>query len=107
YLRLLRIPEERVVEHPRAYLLRVAANVIADWRALQRPYETRPPEELEQVSEPDEGAERYDRQRRVERIERALAALPAHYRSAVVLKTRHGLNYGEIAAHLGVSERMV
>lgn len=30
YLRLLRIPEERVVEHPRAYLLRVAANVIND-----------------------------------------------------------------------------
>jgi len=107
YLRLLRIPEERVVEHPRAYLLRVAANVIADWRAGQRPYESRPLEELDQPAEGEDGAESYDRQRRAERIERALAALPAHYRAAVVLKTRHGLSYGEIAAHLGVSERRV
>jgi RNA polymerase sigma-70 factor (ECF subfamily) len=107
YLRLLRIPEERVVEHPRAYLLRVAANVIADWRAGQKPYETRPPEELDQPAETEDGAERYDRLRRLERVERALRTLPAHYRAAVVLKTRHGLSYGEIADHLGVSERMV
>lgn len=109
YLRLLRIPEERVVEHPRAYLLRVAANVIADWRTGQKLYETRPPEELDRPAETDDdGAENdYDRQRSVERIERALAHLPAHYRSAVVLKTRHGMSYEEIAGHLGISERMV
>lgn len=107
YLRLLRIPEERVVEHPRAYLLRVAAHVIADWRAGQKTYETRPPEELDIAVHADDAAECYDRARRRERVERALAGLPAHYRSAVVLKTRHGLSYGEIAGHLGVSERMV
>lgn len=107
YLRLLRIPEERVVEHPRAYLLRVAANVIADWRAGQKTYETRPPEELDVAVDSEDSAESYDRAKRRERVERALAALPAHYRSAVVLKTRHGMSYGEIAGHLGISERMV
>lgn len=107
YLRLLRIPEERVVEHPRAYLLRVAANVINDWRAGQKLYETRPPEELERAPGPDDSGEQYDRKKRLERVDRALAGLPAHLRSAVVLKTRHGMTYGEIAGHLGVSERMV
>lgn len=107
YLRLLRIPEERVVEHPRAYLLRVASNVIADWRAGQKLCETRPPEELDVAVHPEDFAESYDRAKRMQRVERALAGLPAHYRSAVVLKTRHGLSYGEIAGHLGISERMV
>lgn len=107
YLRLLRIPEDRIVEHPRAYLLRVAANVIHDWRAGQKLYETRPPEELDQAPAPDDSGEHYDRKKRLERVERALAGLPPHYRSAVVLKTRHGMSYGEIAGHLGVSERMV
>lgn len=107
YLRLLRIPEDRVVEHPRAYLFRVAANVIHDWRAGQRVLETRPPEELDRLAAPDDSAAEYERARRLERIERALNALPAHYRATLVLKTTHGMTYEEIAAHLGVSERMV
>ncbi len=107
YLRLLRIPEDRVVEHPRAYLFRVAANVIHDWRAGQRVVETRPPEELDRFAAPDDSAENYERAGRLERIERALNALPAHCRAAIVLKTTHGMSYAEIAAHLGVSERMV
>lgn len=107
YLRLLRIPEDRVVEHPRAYLFRVAANVINDWRAGQRILETRPTEELDRFAAPDDSAAAYAQAKRLERIERALQALPAHYRGAIVLKTTHGMTYEQIAAHLGVSERMV
>lgn len=107
YLRLLRIPEGRVVEHPRAYLFRVAANVVNDWRAGQRMLETRPPEELDRIAGAQDSAEEYEKTKRLERIERALNALPPHYRSTIVLKTTHGLTYEEIAAHLGVSERMV
>jgi RNA polymerase sigma-70 factor (ECF subfamily) len=107
YLRLLRIPESRVVEHPRAYLFRVAANVLNDWRAGQKIVETRPPEELDQLPGRQDSAEDYDRDQRAERIRKALDALPPHYRSAIVLKTQHGMTYEEIAARLGVSERMV
>ncbi|HET6631049.1 MAG TPA: sigma-70 family RNA polymerase sigma factor [Woeseiaceae bacterium] len=107
YLRLLRIPENRVVEHPRAYLFRVAANVINDWRTGQKMLETRPTEELDRFAGPDDSADHYENARRLERIERALKALPAHYRATIVLKTTHGMTYEEIAAHLGVSERMV
>lgn len=107
YLRLLRIPEDRVVEHPRAYLFRVAANVINDWRAGQKVLETRPTEELDRFAGPDDSADHYENLKRFERVERALNALPAHYRATIVLKTTHGMTYDEIAAHLGVSERMV
>ena len=107
YLRLLRIPENRVVEHPRAYVFRVAANVINDWRAGQKMLETRPTEDLDRIPDRQDSAEDYDRQKRLERVARALNALPAHYRSTIVLKTQHGMTYGEIAGHLGVSERMV
>ena len=107
YLRLLRIPEDRVVEHPRAYLFRVAANVINDWRAGQRLFETRPTEELDRFAAPDDSAADYEEAKRLERIERALDALPAHYRATIVLKTAHGMTYQQIAEHLGVSERMV
>lgn len=107
YLRLLRIPENRIVEHPRAYLFRIAANVLNDWRAGQRILETRPPEELDRFAGPSDSAEEYERTRRLERMNRALNALPAHYRATIALKTTHGMTYEEIAAHLGVSERMV
>ncbi len=107
YLRLLRIPEDRVVEHPRAYLFRVAANVINDWRAGQKLLETRPPQDMERFAGRDDNAEHYEKAKRLQRIERALNALPAHYRAAIVLKTTHGMTYAEIATHLGISERMV
>lgn len=107
YLRLLRIPEDRVVEHPRAYVFRVAVNVINDWRAGQKMLETRPTEELDKFPDRHDTPLDYDRQKRLERVERALDALPAHYRSTIVLKTQHGMTYEQIAGHLGVSERMV
>ena len=107
YLRLLRIPESKVVEHPRAYVFRVAVNVIHDWRAGQKLFETRPPDDMDKFQSRQVTADDYDDRERLERIERALNTLPAHYRATIVLKTQHGLSYKEIAGHLGVSERMV
>ena len=40
----------------------------------------------------------------VARLERALAGLPEHYRSAVVLRDVYGLTIEEIAKQLGISE---
>jgi RNA polymerase sigma factor (sigma-70 family) len=107
FLRLLRIPEDRVVEHPRAYLFRVAVNVLNDWRADQRMFETRPPDDFDKLETTRETEEDYDARKRLEAIDRALRSLPRHYRATIVLKTRDGLSYKEIASHLGVSERMV
>lgn len=107
YLRLLRVPEDRVIDHPRAYLFRVAANVVNDWRAGQRLLETRPPEALEEIPAPEDTGESYDQRLQSERVGRAIASLPPVYRATLLLKVQHGLTYGEIATHLGVSERMV
>lgn len=107
YLRLLRIPESRVVEHPRAYVFRVAVNVVNDWRAGQKLFETRPPDDMDKFESRQDSPDDYDNPERLRRIERALDALPAHYRATIVLKTQHGMTYKEIAGHLGVSERMV
>jgi RNA polymerase sigma-70 factor (ECF subfamily) len=107
YLRLLRVPEDRVIDHPRAYLFRVAANVVNDWRAGQRLLETRPPEALEEIPGREDSSEDYEQRQQSERVSRAIASLPPIYRATLLLKVQHGMTYGEIAARLGVSERMV
>lgn len=107
YLRLLRVPEDRVIDHPRAYLFRVAANVVNDWRAGQRLLETRPPEAMEEIPAPTDNGEDYDQRRRSERIGKAIASLPSIYRATLLLKVQHSMTYGEIAGQLDVSERMV
>jgi RNA polymerase sigma-70 factor (ECF subfamily) len=107
FLRLLRVPEDRVIEHPRAYLFRVAANVINDWRAGQKMFETRAPEELDNVPGPDDCDEEYDDRKRKDRIRHAIDSLPPHYRAALLLSAQHGMTYREVASHMDVSERMV
>lgn len=107
YLRLLRVPEDRVIDHPRAYLFRVAANVINDWRAGQKLVETRDPGALDEMPGPADSAADYDRRQQAEQVDRAIRSLPTLYRAALLLKSQHGMTYGEIAGHLGVSERMV
>lgn len=107
YLRLLRVPDDRVIEHPRAYLFRVAANVLNDWRAGQKVFETRAPEDLDQVPAQHDCDADYDDRRRAEQVKRAIESLPARYRASLLLSAQHGMTYREIAAHLDVSERMV
>ena len=107
FLRLLRVPEDRVIEHPGAYLFRVAANVVNDWRTGQKMLETASPEDLDRDPAPDDNDEDYDNVKRQQQVRDALRALPAHYRAALLLKAQHGMTYREIASRLDVSERMV
>lgn len=107
FLRLLRVPEHRAIDHPRAYLFRVAANVVNDWRAGQRLFETRDPEVLDQIPDYNNIVEDYDQKKRDLQIRNAIKSLPPLYRAALLLKVQHSMNYREIAAHLNVSERMV
>jgi RNA polymerase sigma-70 factor (ECF subfamily) len=107
YLRLLRVPDDRVIEHPGAYLFRVAANVVNDWRSGQKMFETRAPEDLDKVPAPDDCDESYDDRKQKEQIQQAIESLPAHYRATLLLSVQHGMTYREIASHLDVSERMV
>lgn len=107
FLRLLRLDDPAVVNHPRAFLFRIAANVVDDWRDRHYRLSVQSPERfdmLESSADPGSDAVASERERA---IVRALDRLPSAQRSAVVLKTRHGMTHKAIAEHLGVSERMV
>lgn len=107
FLRLLRVPEDRVIDHPRAYLFRVAANVLNDWWAGRKIFEAQAAQDPDQIPAADDCAEDYDQRKGRERLQHAIRSLPPHHRAALLLKTQHGMTYQEIAAHLHVSERMV
>ncbi len=107
FLRLLRVPDERVIEHPRAYLFRVAANVVSDWRTGQKTLQTFPLEDPDSLPAAESTDGDYDRQKRQEQIRQVVASLPLHQRTALLLSTQHGMTYKQIAETLDVSERAV
>lgn len=107
FLRLLRLEDPAAVNHPRAFLFRIAANVVDDWRDRHFRVSVLPPDsfdEFESASDPAQEALAVQRERA---LERALNRLPQAHRVAVVLKGKHGMSHKEIAERLGVSERMV
>lgn len=107
FLRLLRVPDERVIEHPRAYLFRVAANVVSDWRTGQKTRQTLALDDPDALPAVDSTDDEYARRERQAQIRKVVAALPVHQRTALLLSTQHGLTYKQIATTLDVSERMV
>lgn len=107
FLRLLRVPDERVIEHPRAYLFRVAANVVSDWRSGQKTEQALPLDDPDALPAADSTDDDYARRERQVQIRKVVAALPLHQRTALLLSTQHGLTYKQIATTLDVSERMV
>jgi RNA polymerase sigma factor (sigma-70 family) len=108
YLRLLRLDQVHLIRNPRAYVFRVAANVVADHG---RRHGSRIHDELlepESLVEDSSGPfENFLWRQRFDRVQRAVGALPERCRRALILHRRNGLTYDEIAAELGVSRSMV
>ena len=102
YLRLLRFSNTELVREPRAYLFRVARNVLYD-KALLAERE-RDTFDDSHNSTPDGVAEDRSDQGDLERI---LSKLPPLYRAVLCLRTSHGLSYGEIARQLQLAESTV
>jgi len=110
YLRLLRVERAELVRQPRAYLYRIAVNLISEFRLRAR----REPvvfdsEALAQAAEhvadtlPDAGERSDDAQQ----IDLILEQLPPLYRAIFVLRKRDGLSYQEIARQLDISVHTV
>jgi RNA polymerase sigma factor (sigma-70 family) len=107
YLRLLRVDRHAFVRQPRSYLLRIAANLLHEWRLKarqSRPHETLDPESLEAADSPEQAA---IAQNREARLEEEMSRLTPPVRAALVLQIREGLSYEEIAARMNVTQRMV
>jgi len=107
YLRMLRIPQPDLVANPQAYLYRVAINVAEEWRqraAQALVHSSDPLADLAATHNPERDAGYTERE---EVVQQALVQLPNTILTAVILHTRDGMTYDEIAEHMGVKRRAV
>lgn len=107
YLRLLRIRQPELVANPQAYLYRIAINVAEEWRqrsAQAFDHSSDGLSDLESAEAVGDGAEQAERE---DRVRSSLAELPSASQTALILHTRDGMTYGEIAAHMGITQRAV
>jgi RNA polymerase sigma-70 factor (ECF subfamily) len=107
FLRLMRYDRAELVQHPQAYLLKMAANVAAEWaiRArIVRPHDSKWLVGLTVDGEPETEAAQCELQ---DAVERALASLPPREREILKLQFFSGLSRAETAAQLGATERSV
>jgi RNA polymerase sigma-70 factor (ECF subfamily) len=107
YLRLLRARDLRDVRNPKAYLMRVAANVVSEWRDHQPPLAM-----FEAVDEElltDERGPLLEVEAEVSQalVDQVLRGLPPMTRAVVLLKFRDNLPCKDIARELQLTDRQV
>jgi RNA polymerase sigma-70 factor (ECF subfamily) len=81
----------------------VALNILRKQRFREQWAQENRTESEEQASNADEPDAKLRRHRVIARLEQAIDALPAVYRTTLLLRTRDHLSYGEIAEATGVS----
>jgi RNA polymerase sigma-70 factor (ECF subfamily) len=107
YLRLLRAPDLMQVRNPQAYLLRVAGNVVAEWR---REY---PPTESFSADESDAPVDEclpeltLDARLSEHRLNEQLSRMSPMMRAVVLLRLRDEHPYKQIAQELDLTPRQV
>ena len=107
FLRLLRVDNHEAIRSPEAYLFTVASHVLHQHALRQSAI---PPSlditelftELQLISGEDP-AERAETDQRVRELERALAQLPAHVSTTLLLHRFAGFSIEEIGKQLGVA----
>lgn len=107
YLRLLRVDRLGLVRQPRSYLLRIAANVLHEWRLKARQSRVHLSDPLETLPAAEDPQADTISTLREERLAAELRRLPEPVRAALVLQVRDGLSYEQIAARMNVTPRMV
>jgi RNA polymerase sigma-70 factor (ECF subfamily) len=107
YLRLLRVKDDNRILNPRAYVLRVAANVLFEWRLLARNRLAHSAEPLEEMPDGQDTLHEAEVQQEVREVEAALATLSPKCRAVLLMHRRDRYTYEEIASSLGISVSMV
>lgn len=111
YLRFLQLPHNDLVRQPQAYLYRIAANLVYEYRLKERRRDVAcDPDLLENIAEQsaditEDGLE--ERLSTHQQLERVLRQIPPIYRAVLLLQKRDGLSYAEIAQELGLSVHTV
>lgn len=107
YLRLLRAPDLMQVRNPQAYLLRVAGNVVAEWRRQSAPMESCSIEEDDIPADECLPELVLDATLSQERVNQELARMSPMMRAAVLLRLRDEHSYKQIARELDLTSRQV
>lgn len=107
FLRLMRYERAELIEHPQAYLYKMASNVAAEWAIrgrYVRPHESKWLEALSTEARPEDEASQVEMQ---EEVRRALLTLLPRQREVLKLQFFEGLSRMQIAQRIGTSERSV
>ena len=107
FLRLLRYDSAEVIEHPQAYLQRIAANVAAEWAIRAHHRVKHDPRWLDALVSEGSLEDEHDRAAAQREIKSALMTLSPRERSILRLHFEEGHSYSEIAAQLGLTLRIV
>jgi len=107
FLRLMRYERSELVEHPQAYLFKVAVNVAAEWSIRGRRVQFREPRHLRELADEQTTADRVRHVELQKEVERALLSLTPPQREVMRLQFFEGLSRVEIAARLEITERSV
>src|ERR1700679_2947058 len=107
FLRLMRYERTELIEHPQAYLYKMASNVAAEWSIrgrYVRPHESKWLEGLSTDDQPEDEASYVELQAEVKR---ALLTLAPRQREVLKLQFFEGMNRMQIAEKIGTTERSV
>jgi RNA polymerase sigma-70 factor (ECF subfamily) len=107
FVRLLRYDRAELVEHPQAYLFKMALNVAAEWAIRARntqPHDAGWLNDLLADEQADDAA--FHHATHVE-VERALNTLTSRQREVLKLQFTEELGRAEIAARVGTTQRSV
>ncbi len=113
YVRFLQSPHQALVRQPRAYLYRIASNVVAELnlQLKRRPvtYDSQAAEQgLENESAANVWSDALGEQLHQHRqLQRMLQQLPKPYRAVLLLRARDGLSYEEISVRLDLAQQTV
>jgi len=113
YLRLLRVEDMDLVRQPQAYLYRIAAHVVYEFRLREereQKYMTIDSEAMAELADQvgDSSAEEQWRTMNTEReLTRLFAQLPPVEQAILLLQKRDGLSYKEVAKKLDLSVHTV
>ena len=107
FLRLLRYDQAELVEHPQAYLFKMASNVAAEWSIRARSRHPHESKWLAGLVDEDLPEDRATRENTQQEIERAINTLSARHREVLKLQFSEGLGYAAIAERIGSTPRSV
>ena len=106
---LVRATRESVIDHPRRFLFRTAANLAVDYvrhqKVIERHLERHNPNaDAPLTASPEQGVSKAEW---LKLLQETLLELSPRTRDVFILNRLHGLSYLEVGTHLGISESTV